>query len=238
MNNKKMDGDIFPEDFAPLSRAELSEKILENRLPLIYQEFENAFNFIKDFSKPVSFFGSSRMSEKEDHYQKAVKISRQLSQLGFTIVTGGGPGIMEAANRGAFEANGRSVGLNIKLRAGQSYNQFLTDQMTFYYFFVRKIALTFAAEAFLFFPGGYGTLDEFFELVTLMQTKKIRKTPVILVGKDYWGPLDAFIRNELFKKHNAIEADDLNLYTLTDDESEIVGIVTENSDKKETATSS
>jgi uncharacterized protein (TIGR00730 family) len=129
---------------------------------------------------------------------------------------------MEAANKGAFEAGGESVGLNIKLPLAQRENRYTTDAMEFSYFFVRKVALSFAAEAYLFFPGGFGTLDEFFEIITLVQTHKIRRVPIFLVGKDYWEPLHAFIRENVYELHRAIAEGDMALYDITDDEEAII----------------
>lgn len=134
---------------------------------------------------------------------------------------------MEAANRGAFEAGGQSVGLNIKLPENQSLNKYLTDSTEFRYFFSRKTVLSFAAEAYLFFPGGFGTLDEFFEILELLHTKKIFPVPLILVGSDYWNKLDDFIRQEVFKRHRAIEEKDMTIYQIVDDEETVIKLVTE-----------
>jgi uncharacterized protein (TIGR00730 family) len=132
---------------------------------------------------------------------------------------------MEAANRGAKEVGGKSVGLNIKLPREQIINQYVTDSMNFFYFFSRKTALSFSAEAYIFYPGGFGTLDEFFDLITLIQTGKIGRAPVILVGSDFWGPLNVFIQKVILEQHGAIDKSDLKLYTITDDHDEIVRIV-------------
>jgi hypothetical protein len=132
---------------------------------------------------------------------------------------------MEAANRGAIEVGKPSVGLNIRLPNKQSLNSYTTDSMQFDYFFVRKTALSFAAEAYLFFPGGFGTLDEFFEVLTLIQTRKIRRVPIILVGSDYWNGLNHFIKDVLLGKHHSIEYADTNLYTVTDDDDKILEII-------------
>jgi uncharacterized protein (TIGR00730 family) len=148
-----------------------------------------------------------------------------LAKLGYAVVTGGGPGIMEAANRGAKDAGGRSVGLNIKLPREQIINKFVTDSMNFFYFFARKTAMSFAAEAYVFFPGGFGTLDEFFEIITLIQTHKIGRAPVILVGSDFWGPLDQYIRKQMLEVHGAIAKADLNLYKISDDHDEIINLI-------------
>lgn len=178
-----------------LTRRELHNTAVE-RVHLISQEFTNAFNFLEKYPKSVTAFGGSHFKETDLEYQKARSIGARIAKdLNYSIFTGGGPGIMEAVNRGAFEAGGESLGLTIELSNHQIKNQYLTDNLDFYYFFSRKVCLSFSAEAYLFFPGGYGTLDEFFEIITLVQTKKIEKVPLILVGSEFWKPFD-----ELMKK--------------------------------------
>ena len=201
------------------------EKALKKKISRIYKEFRGGFKFIKNQTKSVTFFGSSRFKEGNAHYAIARRIGERLAKLGYTVVTGGGPGIMEAGNRGAYEAGGVSLGLNIELSTVQAVNPYLTKNFNFFYFFTRKVMLTFSAEAYLFFPGGFGTLDEFFELLTLVQTNKIEKVPIIAVGRDYWSKLHDFIQDEMYEKHAAIDKSDMNLYTITDDEDEIVNII-------------
>ena len=140
------------------------------------------------------------------------------------VVTGGGPGIMEAANKGAFEAKGKSLGLTIKLPQEQTTNPYITNEVSFNYFFSRKVCLSFSAEAYLFFPGGFGTLDELFEILTLVQTRKIEKVPIILVGNDYWTALDAFIKEHLLSKE-MIDSEDITLYSISENEDEIIEII-------------
>ncbi len=195
------------------------------RIELISKEFRNGFNFIKDYSKSVTFFGSARFKEDDLYYQKARSIGARIAkELGYSIFTGGGPGAMEGANRGAFEAGGQSFGLTIELPTQQSTNPYLTGHLDFYYFFVRKVCMTFSAEAFVFFPGGFGTLDEIFEILTLVQTGKIEKLPIILVGAEYWNNLDNFLKKEILSR-NLIDAEDVSLYTITDDEDQIIDII-------------
>lgn len=186
------------------------------RLSKIIKEFSNGFSFLKTYGKTATFFGSSRFKENNPHYQEAKKLGALLSKDGFAVVTGGGPGIMEAANRGAYEAGGRSGGLNIQLPDGQRANKFVTETESFHYFFVRKVMLSFASEVYIFFPGGFGTLDEFFEIITLVQTKKIESIPVVLVGKDYWEPLLKWIEEELYQKYAAIDEKHMDLYYLAE----------------------
>ncbi len=207
-----------------LTRQELHDTAVE-RVHLISKEFTDAFNFLEKYPKSVTIFGGTRFKEGNKEYDKARLVASKISQeLNYSIFTGGGPGIMEASNRGAFESGGESLGLTIELSNHQIKNNYLTDNLDFYYFFSRKVCLSFSAEAYLFFPGGYGTLDEFFEIVTLVQTKKIEKVPIILVGSEFWKPLDQFMRNELLGR-NTIDPEDLDLYKIIDDENEIVEII-------------
>jgi uncharacterized protein (TIGR00730 family) len=208
----------------PITLHEVEEEN-EKRLSLIDKEFSRGFDFIKDQPKSVTIFGSSRFPEDNEHYQRARRVGAKLANLGYSVITGGGPGIMEGANRGAFEVDGRSLGLTIKLPNEQVRNPYLTDTVDFYYFFTRKVMLAFSAEAYLFFPGGFGTFDELFEILTLIQTKKIEKVPVILVGSEFWNSLDALMREQMFAKNKAIDETDFELYRIMDNEDEIVQAV-------------
>jgi uncharacterized protein (TIGR00730 family) len=196
------------------------------RIFRIMSEFVEGFTFLARIQKSVTIFGSARLPESHPYYQHARELGRALALRGYTIVTGGGPGIMQAANQGAFEVGGNSVGLNIQLPDEQRTNPYVKQGISFNYFFSRKVMLDFSAEAYIFFPGGYGTLDEFFELLTLVQTGKVdRDTPVILIGHDYWSGLTSWIEQELLLKVHAILPGDLHLWTLTDDLDEAVRIV-------------
>jgi len=199
--------------------------IVATRVDTIADEFTRGFEFLQGLERTVTFFGSARLKEDSPYYQTAREIGRRISEYGIGVITGGGGGIMEAANRGAFEAKGYSLGLNIRLPAEQMENPYLNESTTFKYFFVRKVFLSYAAEAYIYFPGGFGTLDEFFEIMTLVQTHKMDSVPIILVGKDYWEKLDSFIREEVYTKREMIEEKDMNLYTITDDVEEVVNIV-------------
>jgi uncharacterized protein (TIGR00730 family) len=186
------------------------------RIFRIMAEFVEGFQFIANFKQTVSFFGSTQFPEDDHHYKEARRLAGMLARDGFTVVTGGGPGIMEAANRGALENRGESVGLNITLPHEQRVNPYVRKAQSFHYFFTRKVMLDFAAEAYIFFPGGYGTLDEFFEIVNLIKTKKIKRIPVVLVGKDYWGTLINWMYSHVYEQHQAITKEDLGLFKLAD----------------------
>lgn len=207
----------------PIKRHEVEEEN-KKRLSRIDQELNRGFDFIKSQDKSVTIFGSARLNEDNEYYQLSRRVGYQVAKLGYTIFTGGGPGIMEGANRGAFEAQGRSFGLTIQLPHEQVRNPYITDAVDFYYFFTRKVMLSFSAEAYIFFPGGFGTFDELFEILTLVQTHKIEHVPVILVGSKFWKPFEQFLKDHMLTI-GTIEKDDLNLYTITDDESEIIDII-------------
>lgn len=208
----------------PITRKEIHDATAE-RIELITHEFTRGFAFLKQYPKSVTFFGGTHITEQNKYYIQARSLSALIArELNYTILTGGGPGIMEAANRGAFEEGGESVGLTIELPDAQVTNPYLTNHLNLYYFFSRKVCLSFSAEAYIFFPGGYGTLDEFFEIVTLVQTHKIESVPVILVGKDYWTKLEEFLRNEMLSR-GTIDPSDFDLFKITDDENEIIDII-------------
>lgn len=191
-------------------------KIESWRVFKIMSEFVEGFDVIRRYTLAATFFGSARASFEDDVYKHATELAGRLSKRGFAVITGGGTGVMQAANKGAFEVGGQSVGLNINLPVAQAYNPYLTDKFGFEHFFVRKVMLTYASEVYIYFPGGFGTMDEFFEIVTLVQTKKIRKVPIVCFGKDYWEPLMQFIRNTLYEKHGAIDKRDMDIFHIVD----------------------
>lgn len=187
------------------------------RIFRIMAEFVDGFNFISKFTKSVTFMGSARFADTNEHYRAAQKLARLLAKSGYTIVSGGGPGIMEAANKGAVEGGGESVGLNIMLPFEQRINPYVKKALAFNYFFTRKVMLVFSSSAYVIFPGGYGTLDEVFELITLRQTHKINpRIPIILVGTDFWGPLTQWLRLNAQEQHHTIDKEELELWTLVD----------------------
>ena len=216
----------MPEDRPPLVCK--PKKIESWRVFKIMSEFIEGFNIIRRHGLAVTFFGSARASLADDVYRQATELAGRLAKKGFAVITGGSSGIMQAANKGAYEVGGASVGLNINLQETQTYNPYLTEKFSFDHFFVRKVMLTYASEVYVYFPGGFGTLDEFFEIVTLVQTKKIHKIPIILFGKQYWEPLLAFIDTTLYRERAAIDEDDMKLYTLVDSVDEAYDYITAN----------
>ncbi len=196
------------------------------RIFRIMAEFVEGFEFIASYRKSVTVFGSARFPATDRWYAEAQELGNLLATAGFAVVTGGGPGIMQAANQGAHEARGNSIGLNIQLPVEQRINPYVNRGHGFHYFFTRKLMLSYSAQAYVYFPGGFGTLDEFFELITLIQTKKIAThIPVILVGKEYWDPLIRWIENDVFAKFKAIDQVDMQIFTIVDSAKEAMEIV-------------
>lgn len=187
------------------------------RIFRIMAEFVDGIDALSALGPSISVFGSARTPEDDPYYQQAVEISRKLVDKGFGVITGGGPGIMEAANRGASHAGGESVGLNIWLPHEQSANPYQTISLDFHYFFVRKVMFLKHSVGVVCFPGGFGTMDEFFESMTLLQTGKVPPMPVVLVGTKFWGPLVDWLKNTMLDQYACISPDDLDLFTVTDD---------------------
>jgi len=181
----------------------------------IFAEFIRGFRALHFVGPCVTVFGSARLKPDDPYYVLAREVGGGLARLGFTVMTGGGPGIMEAANRGAREAGGRSIGCNIRLPAEQRPNPYLDRWITFRYFFVRKVMLVKYSYAFVALPGGFGTLDEIFETATLIQTRKIRNFPLVLVGHDFWRPLMDFLRGTL-ERRGLVDRDDVDRIVVTD----------------------
>ena len=193
------------------------ERVADMRLTRITQEFAKGFHFLKNYGKSATFFGSARSIAGGKHYEEARKLAFLLSKDDFAVITGGGPGIMEAANRGATEAGGQSAGINIQLNQTQNVNPYVRESISFNYFFTRKVMLAFASEVYIFFEGGFGTLDEFFEMITLVQTRKIDPIPIILVGESYWSPLLRWIEKDVYEKRKNINKEDMKIYRLVKD---------------------
>jgi len=192
----------------------------------IMGEFVEGFDDLATLTRGISIFGSARTSPDDPDYKAAEETAALLVHAGFAVITGGGPGIMEAGNRGAFEAGGTSVGCNIELPFEQKPNPYQTLSLKFKYFFVRKMMFVKYSQAFIIFPGGFGTLDELFESLTLIQTHKIRDFPVVMFGSRYWGGLMDWIR-EVALKEGKVSAADLKLLHLTDSPAEVVRIISD-----------
>src|SRR5687768_3699460 len=198
----------------------------------IMGEFVGGFDSLATITRGISIFGSARTSEDEPMYQAARETAKLLAENGFEIITGGGPGIMEAANRGAFEAGKVSVGCNIELPFEQQPNPYLTRSLTFKYFMVRKTMFIKYSNAYIIFPGGFGTMDELFEALTLIQTRKIRNFPVVLFGSQYWQGLLQWITSMMLNEHN-ISKEDLGLMHLTDSPKDAVEFIIRTSSASE-----
>jgi uncharacterized protein (TIGR00730 family) len=196
------------------------------RVLRIMGEFVWGFDNLADVSDGVTIFGSARTQPSDPQYQKAVETARLLARAGIPVITGGGPGIMEAANRGALEGGGLSIGCNIELPFEQGSNAYLTRSLNFKFFFVRKMMFVKYATAFIVFPGGYGTLDELFEALTLIQTGKVKHFPVVLFGRDYWSGLVDWLTRTVAGERK-INPGDLDLFKVTDDPAEAATIVVE-----------
>lgn len=204
------------------------QEIEPERIEKITAEFVEGFELIRKYGLGATFFGSARCSFENSFYRAATLLAGLLAKRGFAVITGGSDGIMQAANKGAYDAGGTSVGINIRLPGEQHMNNYLTEHVSFDHFFVRKVMLTYASEVYIYFPGGFGTLDEFFEVLTLVQTEKLRKVPIVLFGREYWEPLDAFFKTKLYGEHRAISEEDLELYVIVDTVDEAYDYIVKN----------
>ncbi len=196
------------------------------RVMRIQSEFVNGFGALAELGPSFSIFGSARTPSDHPEYQKAHDLAAKLSQRGYNVITGGGPGIMEAANRGCNEGPGLSVGLGIELPFEQSMNEYVELGVDFRYFFARKTMFIKYAQGFVVFPGGFGTFDELFEALTLIQTKKLTSFPIVLMGSEYWGPLIEWLKNTV-ARDGKISDSDLEIFHVTDDIDEAVVILVE-----------
>lgn len=194
------------------------------RMFKIMAEFVDGFENMDRIGPCVSIYGSARTKPEHKYYKLSEEIAAKLVAEGFGIITGGGPGIMEAGNKGAYKAGGKSVGLNIELPYEQTHNPYIDNDklINFRYFFVRKVMLVKYAQAFIFMPGGFGTLDELFEALTLIQTHKIERVPVIMVGKSFWKGLLTWVKETMLAKENNISPEDMDLIFITDNADEVV----------------
>ncbi len=218
---EKLTEEISPKDWQDI-KAENTWEIFK-----YMAEFVEGFETLTKIGPCVSIFGSARTKENNQYYKLAKDIAYMLTQRGFGVITGGGPGIMEAANLGAQKGKGKSVGINIALPFEQSANNFIDPDklITFNYFFTRKTMFMRYSQGFVVMPGGFGTLDELFEAITLIQTGKIAHFPIILVSKDYWGGLIDWVKQTMLEKEGNISPDDMNLIHIVDDADEAVEII-------------
>ena len=191
----------------------------------IMAEFVDSFQIMSQIGPAVTIFGSARTKPNDKYYRAAVEIAKGLAKHNLAVVTGGGPGIMEAANRGATQAGGKSVGLNIELPEEQAGNRFANVPIHFHYFFARKVSFVKYSLGFVYMPGGFGTLDEFFEVMTLVQTERIPQFPLILFGRNHWEGLVQWMKRELLQRNKFIHREDLELFKLTDDVEEVIQII-------------
>ncbi len=209
---------------------ETDDAIQSWRIFRIMSEFVDGFEILRKYSTAATFFGSARLCQGDDMYHAAEELAAKLARSGFAIITGGGPGIMEAANVGSFKVGGKSVGLNIELPTEQKLNPYVTETEKFHFFFSRKVMLSFASEVYVYFPGGFGTLDELFEIITLIQTKKITQIPVVLYDKAFWTPLLNYLKETVLKEYKTISPEDLEIFHLVDSVDEAYKYIMKNVD--------
>ncbi len=229
MKEEKIDLSRLPDSKVPHPKEDF-RKTFPWRIFKIMAEFIEGFEFITDFKdKSATVWGGTKVDPDDHYYKEAEKLGGFLAKEGYTVVSGGGPGIMEAANKGAYEANGNSVGINIQLPEGQRANSFANKKIGFHYFFTRKVMMSMASSVYVFFPGGFGTLDEFFEMVVLSQTQKFsHKVLIVAVGKEYWQPLFEWIKKEIYEKRKAIDEEDLEIFKIVDSAEEAMEIIKKN----------
>lgn len=214
MNNVNQEGII--KDGLSIEEPERINKIVD--------EFVEGFKVLSKIKKAVSIFGSSRLKANHYYYKKAYKISYRFSKKGYAIITGGGAGIMKAANKGAKEGGSQSIGLNIKIPPEQTPNKYIDTLLTFKYFFCRKVMFLKYTNACIFLPGGFGTMDEFFEIITLIQTNRINTIPIILIGKKFWKSLEKWIKDYMLEE-KMISENDTNVFHITNSPKEAMNII-------------
>lgn len=198
----------------------------EAKLCMVQEEFRQGIDTVKDLGPSVTFYGSARLKSNHPEYIRAYKLANRIAkELGYIVITGGGAGIMEAANKGAFDAGVESIGLTIRLPHEQATNPYVTKEVPFHFFFARQVSMQYTTEAVIFCSGGTGTMYEFFEMLTLLQTGKIEPMPVILYGTEFWTPIKALLEEQFVGKYQTISASDLERFIITDDEDKVLEIV-------------
>lgn len=216
--------DFLPGKRSNMNAAESYTQEESWRIFRIMAEFIDSFETMSEYDKLVSVFGSARTKEDDPAYQDCVKLGEMLAERGYGVISGGGPGIMEAANRGAHNKGGVSIGLNIKLPKEQNFNPYQSESLDFRYFFVRKVCFLKYSSAAVVYPGGFGTLDELSEVLTMIQTKKVNEIPLVFVGKKFWAPLVEFFRNT-FLAEGMICPGDMDLFTVVDTAEEACDVI-------------
>lgn len=227
MENKETEARKTLEEITETCITTHPDNIIDSRMCIIDAEMRRGFNMMMKYSHSVTIFGSARLTNDVPIYEKVQNLAKKIADMGYAVVTGGGYGLMGAANKGAMiSGKGASLGINISLPFEQTLNEDLIESVDFHHFFSRKVALAYSAEVYIYCPGGFGTLDEFFEILTLKQTRKIPNIPIILYGSEFWKPLETFFETVLLKeKSETISREDLGLYLITDDDDEILEII-------------
>lgn len=204
----------------------------EGRLDDVIEEFDKAFDILGKYPKTVTVFGSARLAQDDPVCKQAFAVAWALAKHDYAVVTGGGGGVMAAANHGALKAGGTSIGFNIHLPTEQQLNEYTNEHFRFEHFFGRKVAMTLDASGYVFCAGGFGTFDELFEVITLTQTGMIPRVPIILMGANYWTPLDEFIQKTLAETYKTVDKNDRSLYMITDDITEVIEVIGASSREK------
>lgn len=198
----------------------------EIKLCLIQEEFRNGIDFVKELGPSVTFYGSARLKPDHPEYIKAYKLSNRIAkELGYIIISGGGAGIMEAVNKGAYDAGVESVGFTIKLPHEQNTNKYVTKEVSFRFFFARQVSMSYSTEVCIFCSGGTGTMYEFFEMLTHLQTGKIGNIPIILYGTEFWNPIKNLLKEQFVEKYKTISSSDLDRFIITDDVNQIIEVI-------------
>lgn len=200
-------------------------KALEDTESQIIKELEEGIAAISHYPKSVTIFGSARLKPGSKYYEITRDLAGKIANKGYAVLTGGGPGIMQAGNQGSKEAVGSAIGFNIELPFEQVINPYVTHGVNFHFFFTRKLAMNYSGEVYICMPGGFGTMDEFFQILTLVQTKKVQKVPIVLFGSEFWAPLVEFSRKTLLEEFGTVSKEDFDLFTMTDDIDDVLDIV-------------
>lgn len=198
---------------------------IEERSDEIISEIQAGLSALSGYPKTVTIFGSARLQPGSEYYEKARELAHKLAEDEYAVITGGGPGIMQAGNHGTHDATGTAIGFGIELPHEQNLNKYVSHGINFKYFFTRKLAMNFSGKAYVCFPGGFGTMDEFFQILTLVQTGKIQKVPIILFGSDFWGPIKEYSEVILRDKFATISPEDMDLFVVTDSIEETIELV-------------